>query len=81
MISDMDIQSLSDREMKMIVTVSKWGNSLGIRVPSDITAATGIRRRQGRDYEPERWKHHHTEEKERCGTAESFRGAAPICES
>ena len=42
MISDMDIQSLSDREMKMIATVSKWGNSLGIRVPSDITAATGI---------------------------------------
>ena len=26
----------------MIVTVSKWGNSLGIRVPSDITAAIGI---------------------------------------
>ena len=26
----------------MIVTVSKWGNSLGIRIPSDITVATGI---------------------------------------
>ena len=26
----------------MIATVSKWGNSLGIRVPSDIIVATGI---------------------------------------
>ena len=26
----------------MIVTVSKWGNSLGIRIPSDIAVATGI---------------------------------------
>ncbi len=42
MISDMDIQSVLDKEMEMIATVSKWGNSLGIRVPSDITAATGI---------------------------------------
>ena len=26
----------------MVVTVSKWGNSIGIRIPSDITVATGI---------------------------------------
>ena len=42
MISDLDIQSVLDKEIEMIATVSKWGNSLGIRVPSDITAATGL---------------------------------------
>lgn len=26
----------------MVVTVSKWGNSIGIRIPSDIIVATGI---------------------------------------
>ena len=31
-----------NRRGEMIVTVSKWGNSLGIRIPSDITVATGI---------------------------------------
>ena len=26
----------------MIATVSKWGNSLGIRIPSDLVKAAGI---------------------------------------
>ena len=26
----------------MIATVSKWGNSLGIRIPSDLVEAAGI---------------------------------------
>ena len=30
------------KESKMIATVSKWGNSLGIRIPSEIVMATGI---------------------------------------
>lgn len=72
---------LLNRRGEMIVTVSKWGNSLGIRIPSDITVATGISEGDKVEITGIPMEASFTEKEERHGKAESLWGTAQICES